>query len=108
MPIFSNPLERAIKQRTGMNLTFTLHNIRINGYQKGCSGFIRNNENGSVVYVDTEGTCIYPNQCLYRYADDEKDFHGYINHYVYSIEELADAICKFLQKTPQECREWRS
>lgn len=108
MLILSTKLKNAITQHAnGMDLTFTLKNIRINGYQKGCSGFIRNNANGSVVYVNTEGTCICPTDYLYRYSDDEKDYRGYMNHYAHSLDELAKAICTSLKSTPQEKREVR-
>ena len=50
MPIMTTKLKNAILRHSGkMNLRFTLKNIIINGRKLGCSGFIRNLDNNSVV-----------------------------------------------------------
>ena len=36
------------------NFEFNLHNVKINGYNRGCSGFIKNLDNDVIVYIDTE------------------------------------------------------
>ena len=107
MLILSTKLKNAInKHANGMDLTFTLKNISINGSKRGCSGFIRNNANGSVVYVNTEA-CILSLRYLYRYADNEKDYTGYRNRWANTLDELASAICTCLHKTPQEVNDRR-
>jgi hypothetical protein len=106
MLILSTKLKNAInKHANGMDLTFTLKNISVNGDKRGCSGFIRNNANGSVVYVITE--VLFIERYMYRYADNEKDFKGYRNRWANSLDELASAICTCLHKTPQEVNDRR-
>lgn len=108
MLILSTKLKNAINAHSNrMNLTFTLKNISINGAKRGCSGFIRNNENGSVIYVNTEEPCLSNLHYMYRYADDEKDYRGYRNRWANTIDELASAICTCLHKTPQEANDRR-
>jgi hypothetical protein len=103
MLILSTKLKNAINAHAnGMDLTFTLKNISINGSKRGCSGFIRNNANGSVVYVNTEETCYPSLNFMYRYADNEKDYRGYRNRWATTLDELASAICTCLHSTPQE------
>lgn len=109
MLILSAKLKNAInKHAEGMDLTFTLKNITINGQKRGCSGFIRNNTNGSVIYVDTEESCAtFVPRFMYRYADNEKDYKGYRNRWANTLDELASAICTCLHKTPQEANDRR-
>ena len=108
MLILSTKLKNAINRHAdGMDLAFTLHNISINGRRLGCSGFVRNNANGSVVYVTTEDThCSWLNY-MYRYADHERDHKGYSNRWANTLDELASAICTCLHKTPQEVNDRR-
>ena len=76
-----------------MDLTFTLKNININGSKRGCSGFIRNNANGSVIYVNTEEVFLSSiTRYMYRYAYDELDYTGYRNRWAKTLDELASAI----------------
>ena len=90
-----------------MNLQFTLRNISINGRKTGCSGFVRNLDNGSVVYVTTEEPCLSTLHYMYRYAENEKDSRGYHNRWANTLEELAAAIVDLLRKTPQEVKDFR-
>lgn len=106
MLILSTKLKNAINAHSnGMDLTFTLKNILINGSKRGCSGFIRNNANGSVMYVNTE--TLFIERYMYRYADNEKDYRGYCNRWANTLDELASAICTCLHKTPQEANDRR-
>ena len=108
MLILSTKLRNAItKQANGMDLTFTLKNISVNGSKRGCDGFIRNNANGSVIYVTTEEPCVSYLHYMYRYADNEKDYKGYRNRWANTFDELVASICMCLQKTPQEQNERR-
>ncbi len=109
MLILSTKLKNAINSHAnGMDLQFTLKNININGSKRGCHGFIRNNANGSVIYVDTEESCAsWLPRFMYRYADNEKDYTGYRNRWAKTLDELASAICTCLHKTPQEQNERR-
>lgn len=107
MLILSTKLKNAIKYHAnGMDLAFTLQNININGSKRGCSGFIRNNANGSVMYVSTE-ICRCDLHYMYRYANHEKDYTGYRNRWANTLDELASAICTCLHKTPQEVNDRR-
>lgn len=108
MLILSTKLKNAItKKANGMELKFTLKNISVNGQKRGCSGFIRNMANDSVVYVNTEvfGWLTL----MYRYADNEQDFKGYHNRWTREInlDELAEAVCKLLMQTPAEANDRR-
>jgi hypothetical protein len=106
--ILSTKLKNAVnKKANGMDLTFTLKNISINGNKRGCSGFIRNKANNSVIYVTTEEPCLSNLHYMYRYADHERDFKGYHNRWANTLEELAIAICNCLQHTPQEVNDKR-
>jgi hypothetical protein len=110
MLILSTKLKNTINAHAnGMDLTFTLKNISINGSKRGCSGFIRNNANGSVVYVNTERTFAPFKEIpyMYRYADNEKDYTGYHNRWANTLDELASAICTCLHSTPTEVNDRR-
>ena len=108
MIVLSTKLKNAIKKNSGdMDLKFTLKNISINGRKTGCSGFVRNMENNSVIYVDTEEPCLSNLHYMYRYADGEKDYTGYHNRWSKTLEDLALNICKCLGKTPKEANDFR-
>ena len=103
MLILSTKLKNAINAHAnGMDLTFTLKNISINGSKRGCDGFIRNNANNSVVYVTTEEPCLSSLHYMYRYADHERDWTGYHNRWANTLDELATEICRLLHSTPHE------
>ena len=98
MLILTTKLKNAInKKKPGME--FSLHQISVNGSKRGTSGWIRNPENNSVVYVNTEGIKWngQPRKYMYRYADDMKDTHGYHNRWAASLEELADSVIDLLK-----------
>jgi hypothetical protein len=109
MTVLSTKLKNEInKKANGRDLTFTLKNITINGVKKGCSGFVRNNANGTVVYVNTEESCAtWLPRFMFRYADNEKDYKGYSNRWAKTLDELATSICKCLGSSPQEQRDRR-
>lgn len=108
MIVLSTKLKNTIlKKAVGMNLSFSLKNININGGKRGCSGFIRNMENNSVIYVNTEKPMSFNLHYMYRYADGEKDFKGYHNRWANTLDELAENICKCLLITPQEAKDYR-
>lgn len=103
--ILAVKLKNAItRHANGMKLSFSIHNITVNGQKRGCSGFIRNLENGSVVYTTTEESCTSWLTYLYRRADDEKDFSSRRWHNQWTknkdLEELAACICKLLAQSP--------
>ena len=58
MLILTTKLKNALNKQGGeMPLQFTLKNITINGEKRGCSGFVRNLANNTVVYINTERVC---------------------------------------------------
>lgn len=104
--ILSVKLKNAIKKSApNMNLDFHLKNIIINGDKRGCSGFITNHENNSVVYVTTEP--IMNLGYMYRYADNTNDFTGYHNRWAKTQDELVSNIIELLKKTPAEAGDSR-
>ena len=51
-PLMMTKVKNMFREFEG--LEFSLKNIRINGDPRGCSGFIRNANNGKIVYLNTE------------------------------------------------------
>ena len=85
-----NALKKA-NEKYGYDLKFDIKNIIINGAKRGCSGFVTNTQNGSCVYTNTERTCVSHLGVMYRYAKDNKDFHGYCNRWTgmdYDVNSL--------------------
>lgn len=98
--LLATKLKNEIKKKNP-NLVCELKNININGRKTGCSGFITNPKNNSVVYVNTEpnfGDIGY----LYRYARDNKDYSGYNNHYAKPTDAFVNAVCLALKFTPEQ------
>lgn len=102
-----NAIKRSA-EAAGVEVDFSIKNIVVNGYKRGCSGFVVNPENNSIVYLNTEESCAsFLPPFLYRYADHLKDYTGYHNRYAKSLDEYADAIVKLLKTTPQEAKDFR-
>lgn len=78
-------------------LKFIVSNIKVNGDIRGCSGFIKNIDNGVTIYVCTEPCpVIYGGtQLMYRYALHDKDYRGCINHWA-TEQNFADDVYKAL------------
>ena len=94
--ILATKLKNAINKLKGaMDLEFKIHNISINGRKRGCSGFIKNIQNGTVVYINTEDPLA--DGYLRRYARNMKDYEGGINQFSTSIENLVKDIIKMLE-----------
>lgn len=53
-------------------------NIKLNGANRGCSGFVEDAKTGRVMYVTTEKSCYEPlsKKNMYRMAKDLKDYSG--------------------------------
>jgi hypothetical protein len=96
--ILSQKLKNAmLKARPGGKYyyRFDLKNIKVNASKRGCSGFITNTENGSIVYVNTEPIyCGY----MFRYARTTNDYTGDINMYAKNLDTLACKIASMLDK----------
>lgn len=106
MPILSTKLKNAIvKVNPNHNYEFHLKNITINGSKRGCSGFIVNKDNNSIIYLTTE-VC---NNLgfMYRYADSIKDYRGYHNRWARTEENFVRDIIDTLKKTPEQARDTR-
>lgn len=78
---------------------FYLKDIRINGVLRGCSGFVRNPSNDSIIYVNTEGSSYSPlsNKFMYRAAKSLKDYTGGINRWALK-DDVAGPIISLLDK----------
>lgn len=74
---FKNALKRA--SVTGAEVK--LDNIRINGSLFGCSGFLRDEETGHIVYVSTDHNHGTARRALYREAKSLNDYTGGVNRY---------------------------
>lgn len=105
--ILSVRLKNAIKKanRRGFSLKFSLRNIIINGSKRGCSGFVTNLDNGSIVYIDTDISFGFIKKYLYRYANDEKDFVGYHNRFAESFDDLVEHVIGLLAVPVTEAKD---
>lgn len=75
---------------------YDLRNININGQKRGCSGFIKNLENGKIAYVDTEPALgLGAENILYREAQNFSDFTGGVNRWCRE-EDLAREVVRLL------------
>ncbi len=95
-----------IKIAPNLNLDFKLKTIKVNDDKRGCSGFVINKDNNSIVYINTEKST-YMQSYLYRYADSDRDYTGYHNRFAATLDELAASIANMLTKTPAEANDRR-
>ena len=79
----------------GGNFEFNLQNIRLSGKPYGCYGFIRNQDNGVIVYVNTETSPVVKKKLTYRYATDMYDLRGCSNNTA-TEETFCNAVHKHL------------
>jgi hypothetical protein len=80
---------------------FKLRNIRVNSDVRGCSGFIKNNRTGRIVYVNTEVSPYRPlsGKVLYRTAESFTDYTGGQNRWgERDGDEFITGIVKLLQE----------
>ena len=105
MLILTTKLKNAINKRIS-GMEFYLSQITVNGNKRGTSGFIKNPENGLIIYVNTEGIKWdgKGRQYMYRYADSVRDHSSlkYRNRWAYSLDELAENIVNLLQEPDPE------
>lgn len=95
--LLSIKLKNQIKKVKPEGLEYHIKNIIINGRKVGCSGFVKNLENGKIVYVNTEMSCFGPlaGKSLYRTAISLKDYTGGRNHFA-TNDELAEKVVEML------------
>lgn len=96
-PILMTKVKNAVKKQFDGDVEFKLRNTIINGDKRGCYGFIKNPENGVVVYLDTEKSVLSSLGYLVRYAKDFKDFTGTrnrMNHW--SLDDIVEEVVKML------------
>lgn len=72
--------------------------ININGEIRGASGFIRNLENGKIIYINTESSSYGPlcKKIMYREAKSLKDYTGGMSRWANeneAIELIVGALC---------------
>ena len=104
--IMSVKLKNAINKAYGKPLEFKLSNISVNGDKRGCSGFVKNPENGVVVYVNTEKSVLKSLGYLVRYARDFKDYTGTRNRNDhFSLEDIVEEVCEMLNREEEWKRE---
>ena len=77
------------------NYIIEVKNIKLNGQSRGCSGFIKNPETGSVIFLTTEKTgCSWLKDYMYRYESQKRGFGR--NRWTSSQEELVRGIHRLL------------
>lgn len=84
-------------KKKGVYTVENVHNIRVNGQLRGCSGFVRLTNGNRYVYFDTEvfSECSGPRDILVRYAKGPEDYVGEINNYT-SWAEFGKTIDEML------------
>lgn len=103
-------IKNYLRKKFGDAVTFDMHEIRINGSLRGCSGFVTNQVNGITVYINTETPCMASCSWLHRYAKDNKDFRGCFNKFARTEQQMLDEVCEMLrneQAYERECRSGR-
>lgn len=111
MPILMTKLKNALKKKAdtvGITLEFSITNEKVNGVNRGCSGFIRNTENGLIVYTQTEPSVLSSLTYMYRYAEGLKDYRGYHNRWTreMTLGSLVDEIITALQHPEWKARDF--
>lgn len=103
--LLSARLKNLINKDARLNIEYEVKNTVINRRKIGCTGFITNKDNGTIVYVSTEN----PNICnlgyMYRFADSSADFKGRINHFCKDEETYAKEIINALRTDPDKIRD---
>lgn len=105
-PILSDKLKDAIQKAAPdmtPNMNFYLKDITTYDSKYGCSGFVKNRENGTIVYVNTDVN--FKHGYTYRYVNSTKDFVGYRSHQVKTLKELVDNVMSMLKLTLEEADE---
>lgn len=72
-----------------------LRNIRINGHNHGCSGFLEDPDTGRLVYLSTDLNHGTSRQAMYRTAEHLKDFSGGRNHFC-DFDEITECALELL------------
>lgn len=86
----------------GTDFEFALKNIRVNSDVRGCSGFIRNQETGKIVYVNTEPSVYGPfsDKVMFRTATSMKDYTGGRNQWAeVAGDKFVEAIVTELKRS---------
>lgn len=72
-----------------------LSNVRINGHNHGCSGFLRDPATGQIVYISTDLNHGTSRQALFRTAEHLKDYRGGRNNFC-DFDEITESAVELL------------
>jgi len=94
MPLLATKVKNLLKNE---DYEFKIRDIRINGTNRGCSGFVTSKTTGKTIYLNTEDVVYQPlqNKILVRTAKDDKDYIGGPNQWV-TIDELGSKVASLL------------
>lgn len=95
--VTADKLKAALEKHEGnLRLKFFLSDIVIRGKTFGCKGFIQNEDNGIVVYVntDSEFACF-----LFRYAQSTDDYRGLRWRFSRELHGMISEILAMLKST---------
>jgi len=97
MTYLKTKLQRDINTQTPLRFAFHLKNIRVNQRIVGCAGFVKNTDNGEIVYVNTEKSPygLLSDKNLYRKANHLADYTGETTAFA-SDDDLPRAIIKMI------------
>ena len=96
--MLTSRMVKARVRKLNPKLECRVNPISVNGEIRGASGFIRNPENGKIIYINTESSCFAPlsNKIVYRDAKNLQDYTGGMNHWANeneAIELIVRALC---------------
>ena len=95
---------KAVAEKRGIAIDYHLKAIRVNGDVRGCNGFVKNPNNGLIVYVSTEMSTPLGKEygVLYRSAQSLKDYVGGKNWFA-TPSCVADSIVDLLENQNGNC-----
>lgn len=102
-PLLPVRLTNAIRKKNGDRdcpFVFSLRTLMNCHKKRGTYGFVANPHNGVTIYINTQQTDMPTPPIMYRYARNDHDFRGGINHFCYTEDELASAVEKMMNEDP--------
>ena len=71
-------------------------NNRCNNVLEGSSGFVKHPD-GRLVYFSCDHSCVTP-PCLYRTAENDRDYHGGPNNFCSDLPSLCDGVRSLFER----------
>lgn len=94
-------VEKVVRKENGDRncpFTFKLKPVVVNKVKHGTFGFICDPVTGITVYVSTQPAPMPAPQIMYRFARDDMDYCGGVNHFCFTVDELAFAVKRMMNE----------